>query len=167
MPIGWGKCYNSESVSQILTLINFMFGEPGNHPQFVAYDNACQLLAYIITQNLHDTWIETTQFIVDAWHYINHDLCQTWCNPAPLNGSQPDLVIVEYDAQGYVHSIHAFNTETAEQFNSWMDGYEAQLCQMTDVNVDFFIHSVLHLYKEVLEGKMADKSHLFGEDDLE
>jgi len=57
-----------------------------------------------------------------------------------------------------MHSTHAFNTETAEQFNSWMDGYEAQLCQMTDVNFDFFISSVLLLYKEVLEGKMADKT---------
>jgi hypothetical protein len=74
---------------------------------------------------------------------------------------------VEYDAQGNVHSIHAFNTETAEQFNSWMDGYEAQLCQMTDVNFDFFIHSVLLFHKEVFEEKMAEKGHLFGEDDLE
>jgi len=36
-----------------------------------------------------------------SYHYINHGtsdyLCYKWCNPAPLNGSAPNLVVVEYD----------------------------------------------------------------------
>jgi hypothetical protein len=34
-----------------------------------------------------DMWKQTTQFIVDSYHYINQHttdyLCRTWCNPAP------------------------------------------------------------------------------------
>ncbi|KAJ7873634.1 hypothetical protein B0H14DRAFT_3131234 [Mycena olivaceomarginata] len=62
------------------------------------------------------------------------------CNPAPTNGSQPDLILVEEDANGTKHQTRAFNTETAEQLNSWLNGFESQLRQMSDVNYDFFIH---------------------------
>jgi len=47
---------------------------------------------------------KTTHFIVDSYHYINHQtddyLCRKWCNPAPLNGSAPNLVIAATDNQG-------------------------------------------------------------------
>jgi hypothetical protein len=52
---------------------------------------------------------------VDAYHYINHRttdyLCRKWCNPAPLNGSAPNLVTVAYDANGQPHYKRAFNTQ--------------------------------------------------------
>jgi hypothetical protein len=59
------------------------------------------------------------------------------CNPASLNGSQPDLVLVEADAAGTRHQTRAFNTETAEQLSSWLNGSESQLRQMSDVNYHF------------------------------
>ncbi|KAJ7688070.1 hypothetical protein B0H17DRAFT_1135907 [Mycena rosella] len=39
----------------------------------------------------------------------------------------PDLILVEEDANGVVHQMQAFNTETAEQLNSWLSGFESQL----------------------------------------
>ncbi|KAF8521835.1 hypothetical protein JB92DRAFT_3274289 [Gautieria morchelliformis] len=161
MPIGWGKCYEIESVSQVLQLVNFWFPPEGPRPAFIVYDNACKLLAHIVTQNTHDLWLTTTRFVVDAWHYINHrstdHLCREWCNPAPLNGSQPDLVILERDGMGQMRASRAFNTEVAEQFNAWMDGFESQLRQMTDFNFDFFLHSVMLLYKEEVEQRVESK----------
>jgi hypothetical protein len=65
-------------------------------------------------------------------------------NPVPMNGSQPDLVLTEEDDHGHIHTTHAFNTEAAEQLNSWLDGFKVQLSQMTDVNFDFFIHTVFY-----------------------
>jgi hypothetical protein len=38
-------------------------------------------------------------------------LCRKWCNPAPLNGSAPNLVVVENDAHGNPHYKCAFNTQ--------------------------------------------------------
>ncbi|KAJ6526051.1 hypothetical protein B0H19DRAFT_904302, partial [Mycena capillaripes] len=56
-----------------------------------------------------------TKFIVDAWHYIGHRatdiLCRLSYNPAPENGSQLHLVLVEEDINGVWHQTCAFNTE--------------------------------------------------------
>ncbi|KAJ7483117.1 hypothetical protein B0H11DRAFT_1723416 [Mycena galericulata] len=161
-PIGWGKCYRSESSTQVLQILDNIWEKyPESKPSFLAYDDACSLLRHIVTQNANSTWLTTTKFIVDAWHYIGHRatdiLCRLWCNPAPANGSQPDLVIVEEDANGTTHQTRAFNTETAEQLNSWLTGFESQLRQMSDVNYDFFIHVLMMIYGERVENRVESK----------
>jgi hypothetical protein len=127
----------------------------------MVYDKACGLLRHIVAQNPDDLWVKSTKFIVDAWHYIGHRatdlLCRTRCNPAPTNGSQPDLVLTEVDNDGVVHQTRAFNTETAEQLNSWLNGFESQLRQMTDVNFDFFIHVLMLIYGETVEKRVVSK----------
>jgi hypothetical protein len=56
------------------------------------------------------------------------------------------------------HTARAFtNTQTAEQFNSWLDGFEAQLGQMTNVNFDFYVHELFMLFKELTEEKITKK----------
>ena len=79
------------------------------------FDKACAVLCTAIVNRAWNTWKPTTQFIMDSYHYINHRttdyLCRTWCNPAPLNGSQPNLVTVENDKNGEPHYKCAFNTQ--------------------------------------------------------
>ncbi|KAJ7048313.1 hypothetical protein C8F01DRAFT_1380331 [Mycena amicta] len=161
-PIGWGKCYDGEGLSQVLDFLNDTWTPFPNHrPNYIVYDKACELLRHIVTQNPLDTWLKTTSFIVDAWHYIGHRasdlLCRTRCNPAPLDGSQPDLVLIEQDDNGETHKTRAFNTETAEQFNSWLNGFESQLKQMTDVNYDFSVHVLMLLYAEKVQKQISTK----------
>jgi hypothetical protein len=161
-PIAWGKCYRSESSSQVLRFLNRTWeNHPDAKPSFISYDDACNLLRHIVTQDPDSHWIKTTKFIVDAWHYIGHRatdvLCRLWCNPAPTNGSQPDLVIVDVDANGRTHPTRAFNTETAEQLNAWLNGFEAQLRQMSATNFDFCVHVFMLLYKETVEGRILKK----------
>jgi hypothetical protein len=98
-PIGWGKCYRSESSPQVLAILDRIWTEhPESKPSFIAYDDACSLLRHIVTRDSDSAWLSTTKFIVDAWHYISHRvtdiLCRLRCNPAPPNGSQPDLIVV-------------------------------------------------------------------------
>ena len=50
--------------------------------------------------------------------------------------------------------VRAFNTETAEQFNSWLNGFETQLHHMTSSNYDFFIHVLFLLYAETVEARI-------------
>ncbi|EFI27759.1 hypothetical protein CC1G_14682 [Coprinopsis cinerea okayama7 len=162
MPIGWGKCYRSESSPQVLSILDALWaGKDDKRPSFLAYDNACDLLRHIVTQNPQNSWLTTTKFIVDAWHYIGHRatdaLCRLWCNPAPLDGSQPDLILIQEDDQGQMHATRAFNTETAEQLNSWLNRYEPQLRQMSDVTFDFFVHVLMLLYKESVEERIERK----------
>ena len=159
MPVGWGKCYKSESAPQVLAILNQVWpAERADlRPSFIVYDDACDLLRHIVTQDPHSTWVQTTKFIVDAWHYVGHKasdmLCRLWCNPAPRDGSQPDLIHVVEDGQGGRHQVRAFNTETAEQFNAWLNGFEAQMRQMTDVNYNFLCTFFL-LYSEIVEGRV-------------
>ncbi|KAJ7773618.1 hypothetical protein DFH07DRAFT_866044 [Mycena maculata] len=168
-PIGWGKCYTSESSSQVLSFIDRIWADhPDAKPSFIAYDDACNLLRHIVTQDARSSWIQTTKFIVDAWHYIGHRatdiLCRLWCNPAPTNGSQPDLVLVEVDANGRTHTTRAFNTETAEQLNAWLNGFEAQLRQMSATNYDFCVHVLMLLYKEMVEKRILKKKRTLSDE---
>ncbi|KAJ7774303.1 hypothetical protein DFH07DRAFT_866010 [Mycena maculata] len=161
-PIGWGKCYRSESSSQVVQILDNIWKEfPQSKPSFIAYDDACSLLRHIVTQDLNSPWLSTMKFIVDAWHCIGHratDIpCRLWCNPAPSNGSQPNLIIVEDDAHGTTHQTRTFNTETAEQLNSWLNGFGAQLQQTSDVNYDFFIHVLMMIYGEHVEKRVENK----------
>ncbi|KAJ7057117.1 hypothetical protein C8F01DRAFT_1153474 [Mycena amicta] len=145
VPISWGKCYTSESEPQVLSFINETWEAfPEYRPSFMVYDRACRLLRHIVTQDMQDAWISTTKFVVDAWHYINHQ------------ASDPDLVLMQQDNEGHIHRTRAFNTETAEQFNSWLNGFESQLRQMTDVNFDFFVHVLMLLYAENKEKQATE-----------
>ena len=163
MPIGWGKCYKSESTPQVLGFLNRVWPEDSRHlrPGFIVFDDACDLLRHIVTQNPNDSWTGTTKFIVDAWHYIGHKatdvLCRLWCNPAPQDGSQPDLITVTTDDNGVKHVSRSWNTETAEQFNAWLNGFESQMRPMTDVNYDIFVHVLFLVYSEQVQARILKK----------
>ncbi|KAF9018709.1 hypothetical protein BDZ89DRAFT_959836, partial [Hymenopellis radicata] len=171
-PIGWGKCFASESPSQVLKIIDDTVDIWIDHahlkPSFIAYDNACKLLRHIITQDRQSHWIQTTKFIVDAWHYIGHkasdSLCRLWCNPTPKNGSQPDLIQTVEDDSGNVLVTRAFNTETAEQLNSWLDGFDSQLRQMSDVTFDFYIHALMLLYTDIIHKRIDTKDRTLSDE---
>jgi hypothetical protein len=65
-PIGWGKCYRSESTPQVLAILNQIWEHhPNSRPSFIAYNDACDLLRHIVTQNPNDPWL-STKFIVDT-----------------------------------------------------------------------------------------------------
>ncbi|KAF9062248.1 hypothetical protein BDP27DRAFT_1385184 [Rhodocollybia butyracea] len=169
IPIGWGKCYRSESLPQVLSIIDHIWEQyPSFRPGFLAYDDACDLLRHIVTQDSQSPWLTSTKFIVDTWHYIGHRatdvLCRLWCNPAPTDGSQPDLVRILEDGNGVKHTTRAFNLETAEQLNAWLNGYEAQLRQMTDVMFDFHCHVLMMLYTEITTKRIEKKGKELDDD---
>ena len=56
---------------------------------------------------------KATRLIVDSYHYNNHRatdaLCAKYCNPAPSDGSAPNLV--QFDKNGVLQLQRAFNTQ--------------------------------------------------------
>ena len=116
--IAWTKFAKSESPTNILNFLEFVYPTAELWPNYICIDKACLLLCTAINNGVWETWKQTTRFIVDSYHYINHQatdyLCCKWCNPAPLNGSAPNLVIVEYDTQGVPHYKRAFNTQVRD-----------------------------------------------------
>jgi hypothetical protein len=158
-----------ESSPQVLAILDTIWADhPESKPSFIAYDDACDLLRHILMKDPKSSWLQSTEFIVDAWHYIGHQamdiLCLSWCNPALTNRSQPDLILTEVYKEGKSHTTRAYNTETAEQLNAWLNGFEAQLSQMTDVSFNFFIHVLFLLFTELTENRISKKGWELPED---
>ena len=104
--IAWAKFAKSESPTNILQFLETVYPNEESRPDYVCIDKACLVLRTAIANGSWDaTWKNTTRFIVDAYHYINHRatdyLCQKWCNPAPQDGSAPNLVVVSTDNHGH------------------------------------------------------------------
>jgi hypothetical protein len=113
--IAWAKFAKAESPTNILAFLESVYPTEASRPDYVCIDKACLVLRTCVASGSWETWKKTTRFIVDSYHYINHrvqdSLCWIWCNPAPLNGSAPNLVIVEQDRAGVQHYKRAFNTQ--------------------------------------------------------
>ena len=115
--IAWKKFATSESPSKIVNFINEVYPTSDMRPDYICIDKACLVLKHLIATNQWDQWKDTTRFIVDTYHYKNHKvsdtLCQKWCNPAPIDGSAPNLVIEETGADGETYLKRAFNTQVS------------------------------------------------------
>ncbi|KIM83350.1 hypothetical protein PILCRDRAFT_37562, partial [Piloderma croceum F 1598] len=139
----WTLFDKSESPTQILDFLNAVYPTPDVRPDYICIDKGCRVLHTAIVNGSWNVWKETTQFIVDSYHYINHHandyLCHKWCNPAPLNGSAPNLVVVEHNVNGNAHYKRAFNTQACEQLNAWLGGFETILKRMTVYNFNWFL----------------------------
>jgi hypothetical protein len=113
----WTKFAKAESPTNILNWLQSVYPNVEERPDYICIDKACLVLRTAISNGSWNIWKETSRFIVDSYHYINHRttdyLCRTWCNPAPLNGSQPNLIAVEYDRNGDPHYKRAFNTQVS------------------------------------------------------
>ncbi|KAF8990839.1 hypothetical protein BDQ17DRAFT_1393067 [Cyathus striatus] len=121
-------------------------------PSYVCIDKACVLLKSAATNGKWMEWRHTTRFVVDSYHYINHRvtdyICCKWCNPAPLNGSAPNLVVVEHDVNGVPHYKHAFNTQACEQLNAWIGGFQTMLNRIILSNFNWTMHTLLFLHTQ-------------------
>jgi len=108
--IAWTKFDKSESPTNILNWLGTVYPNPDTRPSYVCIDKACQVLRSVVApNNPWGDWNESSRFIVDSYHYNNHKatdiLCQTWCNPAPLNGSAPNLVETRIDDNGEAYQV--------------------------------------------------------------
>jgi hypothetical protein len=175
--IAWAKFAKSESPTNILNFLETVYPTEGSHPDYICIDKACLVLRTAIANGSWDAiWKNTSRFIVDAYHYINHRttdyLCRKWCNPAPQDGSAPNLVVVSTDNCGQLYLKRAFNTQACEQLNAWLGGFESILKRMTPGNFNWFLHTMLFYHtRHVLErqnqrnSNRVDDSNDSGEDD--
>jgi hypothetical protein len=90
--------------------------QPGapKRPSYLVVDKACGLLRHLVTSGAWLIWMVTTRFKVDRFHWRNHSqrdaLCQQWCNMAPTDGSDPNLVR-RVMVNGTERHIGQFNSE--------------------------------------------------------
>ena len=135
--------------------MNSVYPEEESRPDYVCIDKTCLVLRTSDSNTLWNSWLKTSRFIVDSYHYINHCtsdyICRKWCNPGPLNGSAPNLVVVAHDKSGKPYYKRAFNIQACEQLNAWLGGFESILKRMTPGNFNWFLHTMLFYHtKHVL-----------------
>lgn len=171
--IAWAKFSNSESPRNILNFLNLVYPSVESRPSYICIDKACLVLKRCVNSGLWESWKNTSRFIVDSYHYVNHrasdQLCRTWCNPAPLDGSAPNLVIVAIDAKGQPYLKRAFNTQACEQLNAWLGGFDNILRRMKSGNFNWFLHTMLYYHtKQVIrkQGVNIDKDERDSADDM-
>ena len=154
--IAWGKFTKAESPSNILDFLDHVYPTEESRPAYICIDKACLLLRTSVVNGSWERWKNTSRFIVDSYHYVNHhasdELCRKWCNPAPLDGSAPNLVIVETDERGRHYFKRAFNTQACEQLNAWLGGFDHIIRRMTSWNFNWFLHSMFFYHtKKVMK----------------
>ncbi|TFK58860.1 hypothetical protein BDN72DRAFT_873120 [Pluteus cervinus] len=144
--IAWTLFDKAEAPTKILEFLGKVFPTPDSKPDYVCIDKACAVLRTAVASRHWGIWKHTTRFIVDAYHYANHkvtdNLCRIYCNPAPEDGSAPNLILVKRGPKG-PYFQRAYNTQACEQLNAWIGGYEAILNRMTGYNFNWLLHSML------------------------
>ena len=157
--IAWTKFAKSESPTNILKFLEENFPTEESRPAYICIDKACQVVRTAISNGSWEMWKKTTRFIVDSYHYANHratdELCRKYCNPAPTDGSAPNLVGQKVDKNGVIHDVREFNTQTCEQLNAWLGGFESILKRMTSKNFDWFMHVMLFYHVKHVLGKLS------------
>ena len=115
--IAWTKFDKSESPTKILRFLNNTYPLKDTRPDYICIDKACLVLRTSLTNGSWEEWKDTSCLIVDAYHYTNHRvedfICCTYCNPAPLDGSAPNLVIEAETNAGVKYLKRAFNTQAS------------------------------------------------------
>jgi hypothetical protein len=118
--IAWTKFEKAESPTNILNYLEKIFPTPESRPAYICIDKACQVLRTSIANKSWEEWKKTTRLIVDSYHYNNHKatdfLCAKYCNPAPIDGSAPNLVQYASDKHGVMQMQRAFNTQVSILF---------------------------------------------------
>ena len=84
-------------------------------------------------------------------------MCWKFCNPAPLNGSAPNLVVVATDQDGNQYYKQAFNTQACEQLNAWLGGFEPILRRLTIDNFNWFLHTMLVYHTQYVSARIIQK----------
>ncbi|KAA1478958.1 hypothetical protein DENSPDRAFT_861947 [Dentipellis sp. KUC8613] len=160
--VAWTKFPKAESPTNILNFLASVYPKQNDRPAYICIDKACLVLKTAFRNGSWNEWQETSRFVVDSYHYKNHRvsdyLCRKWCNPAPLNGSAPNLVVQDHDQEGRPYYKRAFNTQACEQLNAWLGGFERIVSRMTAVNFDWFIHVMLFLHSKKIIDKQSEAS---------
>ncbi|TFK42112.1 hypothetical protein BDQ12DRAFT_696601 [Crucibulum laeve] len=133
------KFDKSESLTKILAWLEEIYPTEASRPAYICIDKACLVLRSAVVNG--------------DWDDV---LCCWWCNPAPANGSAPNLVVGERDNNGNLAAKRAFNTQACEQLNSWLGGFESILKRMTQGNFNWFIHTMLFYHIQYVIQKQQE-----------
>ena len=77
--IAWTKFAKSESPTNIMAFLESVYPTEDSHPDYICIDKACLVLRHCISSGSWDDWKKTSCFIVDSYHYTNHQVTDELC----------------------------------------------------------------------------------------
>ncbi len=105
-------------------------------PKTFVYDDCCHVIKHIIDYYPNffratpaSTFLYHSSFAIDAYHYRNH--VDQWCKEH-LDPSKNSI-------------IRQFNTQSAEQCNSWFKRFTKQFSRFDDEHCSLFLSLLLHI----------------------
>ncbi|KAF9001467.1 hypothetical protein BDQ17DRAFT_1391018 [Cyathus striatus] len=128
--IAWTKFVKSESTTNILKFLEDVFPDEELRPDYISVANGSWV-----------DWFKSSCFVVNGYHYTNHHsddyLCRKWCNPAPQDGSAPNL----------------------------LGGFESIMKCMTPSNFNWFIPSMIFYHtQQVIKQQNSQNFSIISED---
>jgi hypothetical protein len=119
------------------TAFTWMYSRLPDGKRVVIYDNACNLLMYIMGRTPH--FFQETLLFVDRLHQKNHVNCSSGKSPSlyihwyiPRCFSNP-LLVIGFDMSTFFF-LDNINSQAAEQFNSLLQRINTQVSFMTTRN---------------------------------
>ncbi|EJD32635.1 hypothetical protein AURDEDRAFT_77557, partial [Auricularia subglabra TFB-10046 SS5] len=99
---------------------------------------------------------------------VSDYLCRKWCNPAPMDGSAPNLVHTSRSSTtGLTYHKRAYNSQAAEQLNAWIAGYQPILNRMTVANFMWYVLVLLFLHCRTVDSRARERDERMNESDDE
>ncbi|GEM07740.1 hypothetical protein Rt10032_c04g1757 [Rhodotorula toruloides] len=183
VPLAWATFADGEMPSSVIDFLSTVHAQwspdmssttaRSPFPSYIAYDRSCDVLRALLRQPSSSgnsplpPFLHTSRLIVTAFHKQSHPrgdaFCDEFCDPTPLDGRAPDLV-VPYKPIGKSKKRapqlrtfeRAFNTSAAEQLNSTLSRFASLLSTLKAENFTFLVHVLLwHRRDEVEERERA------------
>ena len=77
--IAWTKFARSESPTNIMAFLESIYSTEESRPDYICINKACLVLKHCISSGKWHEWENTSRFIVDSYHYTNHEVTNELC----------------------------------------------------------------------------------------
>uniref|UniRef100_A0A0K3CCP8 FGENESH: predicted gene_3.622 protein n=1 Tax=Rhodotorula toruloides TaxID=5286 RepID=A0A0K3CCP8_RHOTO len=177
-PLAWTTFADGETPASVIDFLSTVHAQwspdatsttsRSAFPSYIAYDRSCDVLRSLLRKPASSgdsplpPFLRSSRLIVTAFHKQSHPqgdaFCDEFCDPTPLDGRAPDLV-VPYKPVGRSSKRgprlrtfeRAFNSSAAEQLNSTLSRFAPHLSTLKAENFTFLVHVLLRHRRDEVE----------------
>ncbi|BGP32647.1 hypothetical protein JCM10296v2_004428 [Rhodotorula toruloides] len=176
-PLAWATFADGETPASVIDFLSTVHAQwspdvaspstRSTFPSYIAYDRSCDVLRSLLREPASGDsplppFLRTSRLVVTAFHKQSHPhgdaFCDEFCDPTPLDGRAPDLVVPYKPVGGSSKRgpqlrtfERAFNTSAAEQLNSTLSRFTPLLSTLKAENFTFLVHVLLRYRRDEVE----------------
>lgn len=146
---------HAESLTQVYALMSTLHDAAPGRIEYILYDNACALARYArhplrATRTAAAIALAGLTYVLDSFHAANHTACLDSTSPYYL----PEVSRERHAA------LRGVNSQTAEQFFSWVDPFVRFVVNMTPAVFEVFLLLVTHFYNTTICASVGPSARL-------